>query len=71
MFDFYWIWMLEIMLQQIIVVVVKEYFLCFIECWLMVMDFVNVCDEDVMGEWVGFGYYVCVRNLLKCVCVVV
>lgn len=37
----------------------------------MVFDFVVVDDVDVMVEWVGFGYYVWVCNLLKCVCVIV
>lgn len=52
------------------VVVVKFYFQCFILFWFMVYDFVVVFDVQVMGEWVGFGYYVCVCNLLVCVCVV-
>lgn len=49
------------------VVVVGFYFVKFVWFWLMVENLVCVLCDEVLVEWVGFGYYLCVCNLYKCV----
>lgn len=68
---FYWVWVLEIMLQQIQVSIVFGYFDCFMVVLFDVEVLVVVVEDEVLYLWIGFGYYSCVCNLYKIVQIVV
>jgi len=69
--DPYHVWMSEVMLQQTTVAAVQSYFEKFISIWPTVYDLAHACQDDVMREWAGLGYYSRARNLHKCAQIIV
>jgi A/G-specific adenine glycosylase len=61
----YYVWLSEVMLQQTTVALVKDYFRKFITRWPTVQDLAHACEDDVLKEWAGLGYYSRARNLHK------
>ena len=64
--DPYRVWLSEVMLQQTTVATVGPRFARFVERWPCVEALAAACDEDVLSEWAGLGYYARARNLIMC-----
>jgi A/G-specific adenine glycosylase len=64
--DPYRVWLSEVMLQQTTVAAVTPRFERFVSRWPTVEALAAACDEDVLAEWAGLGYYARARNLIAC-----
>jgi A/G-specific adenine glycosylase len=64
--DPYRVWLSEVMLQQTTVAAVTPRFERFVSRWPTVEALAEACDEDVLSEWAGLGYYARARNLIAC-----
>ena len=61
----YHVWISEIMLQQTRAVVVRGYYLRFLDALPTVRDLAAVDDDALMKLWQGLGYYSRARNLKR------
>lgn len=61
----YRVWISEIMLQQTQVKTVIPYFNKFMESFPTLSSLAQACDDAVLSNWSGLGYYSRARNLLK------
>ena len=61
--DPYAIWISEIMLQQTTVTAVVPYFARFLERFPTIQTLAASCEEDVLRQWEGLGYYSRGRNI--------
>ncbi len=62
----YRVWLSEVMLQQTTVATVTPRFRRFVERWPTVEALAAACDEEILAEWAGLGYYARARNLIGC-----
>ena len=53
------------MLQQTTVTTVRPYFDAFLERWPKLEDLASACEDEVLTQWQGLGYYSRARNLHK------
>jgi A/G-specific adenine glycosylase len=63
--DPYAIWISEIMLQQTRVETVLDYFNHWMQVFPDVESLANACEQDVLIQWEGLGYYSRARNIHK------
>lgn len=59
----YFIWLSEIILQQTQVVQGLNYYLKFIKNYPTVKTLANACEDEILKDWQGLGYYSRARNL--------
>jgi len=64
--DAYKIWVSEIMLQQTQVkTVLERFYFPFLEKFPTLKTLADACEDDVLKQWEGLGYYTRARNLHK------
>jgi A/G-specific adenine glycosylase len=61
----YRVWLSEVMLQQTQVTTVIPYFLHFLEQFPTLEQLAHACEDEVLAQWSGLGYYSRGRNLHK------